>query len=365
MNDKMNRAPGTQALIEQHRRFWSGDGPSLILVPTEQGALYDTERYDERFEDPQLMWESEMQRARPVIDWPTDGIAAVRPNLGVIFVPALAGQGYTVKSDQMPWPGDPLPLEKIMQARGCDIDSSHLMQLARRFYAIHRRSGEDLVCAYHPDTQGVFDIAHLLYGDEIFLAMAGSEAEQQTVFDVLEVCLDLYLRATRSVKALIGEADDGMIHGHGTAQGVYFPCGVRISEDTPTLLSPQMIERFVIPFVERSVQPFSGCFCHFCGGHPRFFERLCRCDTVLAIDLGNPELYEVEWLLQRCAESDTVLFSRLPVIDDDESCSAYVRRIGSAVRNSGARCVLRATAVPRERREAEDMLLTWRELTTR
>ena len=52
--------------IESHRRFWEGGGPSLLLIPTESGPLYDTADYDRRFADPELMWEAEVRRARAV-----------------------------------------------------------------------------------------------------------------------------------------------------------------------------------------------------------------------------------------------------------------------------------------------------------
>jgi hypothetical protein len=82
----------TVAKQVMHRDFWRGEGPCLILIPTGQMALYDTEDYPERFENPLLMYQAEMERALKVVDWPTDGIPAVRPTLGVIFVPAMAAQ---------------------------------------------------------------------------------------------------------------------------------------------------------------------------------------------------------------------------------------------------------------------------------
>ena len=153
-------------------RFWRGDGPSLILIPPGEQELYDCADYPTRFEDPEAMWESEMARARPVADWPTDGIPTVRPNLGVIFIPATVGLPYQLKPDQMPWPGEPLGREAIRAARAVAVADSHVMQLAADFYAIHRERAGGTVAAYQADTQGVFDIAHLLYGEEIFYAIA-------------------------------------------------------------------------------------------------------------------------------------------------------------------------------------------------
>lgn len=352
-----------KAKIESHRRFWSGEGPSLLLVPTETGPLYDTANYDQRFNDPRLMWEAEMRRARAVLDWPTDGIPTVRPNLGVIYVPAIAGQGYQLNSDQMPWPGEPLEWEAIRATRSVDVNRAELMLRVEEFYRIHHAEAGTEVAAYHPDTQGVFDVAHLLYGDEIFTALAGDDSEQARIIELMEICLDLYLRVTRRIKELLAEPAGSMIHGHGTAQGIFFPRGgARISEDTLTMLSPAMIDRAVMPYIRRSLEPFDGGFAHFCGLHRPFFERLCACELVRAIDLGNPEKYDIRWLLEQSATSGTVLYSRLPALDG-EGALACVKRIGTLVRETGARVVLRATVVPRSRNEAAEMLTAWQELT--
>jgi hypothetical protein len=349
--------------LENHRRFWRGEGPSLLLVPADSEALYDTADYRRRFAHPKLMWEAEMRRAEALMGWPTDGIPTVRPNLGVVFIPAIAGQDYQLNNGQMPWPGTPLPWDTICATRSVDVVKAELMLRAEEFYRIHQAGGRAGIAAYHPDTQGVFDVAHLLHGDEILTEMAGDASEQARVFELMEICLDLYLRVTRRIKELLHEPAGNMIHGHGTAQGIFFPRGgVRISEDTLTLLSPAMIDHFVMPFIRRSLAPFDGGFAHFCGLHRPFFERLCGCELVKAIDLGNPEKYEVRWLLKQCAASGTVLYSRLPTFDGEDALG-YAQRIAMLVRETRARVVLRATVVPRSRDEAVEMLAAWHELT--
>lgn len=350
--------------IEQHLRFWARQGPSLLLSSPDKAPLYETRDYARRFADPQLMWETEMRRAEVLLDWPTDGIPTVRPNLGVVFLPSLAGQGCEVADQQMPWPGQPLGRSAAAAARKANVATAELMRRAERFYQIHHEQGGTEVAAYHPDTQGVFDVSHLLCGDEIFLALAGDPAEQREVLDLLDACLDLYVRATRRIKQCLGEADQTMIHGHGTAQGVLFPdAGVRLSEDTATLLSPAALDRFVMPCLERAAVPFGAAFVHYCGWHQPFFAKLCSADRVRAIDLGNPEKYDVAWLLERCAATETILYSRLPPLPS-ESPLAYVQRLGALVRLTGARVILRATVTPRSCSEAAEMLAAWHELTT-
>ena len=346
--------------IQMHRGFWRGEGPCLMLVPAGQMEQYDLVGYRERFAQPALMWEAEMRRARPVLDWPTDGIPTVRPNLGVIFIPAIAGAGYQVPEGAMPWPGEPLTREAIRVLGQCDVTGSHLMRLAREFYAHHAARRETEIAAYHPDTQGVFDIAHLLAGEEIFLQL---NDEPEWVGEVMERSLELYLRVSRELKATLRQASGEMIHGHGTPQGVYFPhAGVRISEDTPTLLSPKMLAAVVLPFIVRAAEPFNGAFVHYCGRHQAFFEQLCGCPQVRAIDLGNSEFYDLRWLLEHCAAGHKILFSHIAA-QPGEDWRTYLRRIAAVVQDTGARVILRPMVFPETRDECRAMLDLWHELT--
>jgi len=350
-----------QERIDAHKRFWAGDGPSLILIPAAEQSLYDLDDYPARFNDPVAMWESEMARARPQVDWPTDGIATVRPNLGVIFVPAMVGLGYQLKPDQMPWPGSPVDRATIRAARGIDPSTTRLMGLADAFYAHHREHGRG-VAAYQADTQGVFDIAHLLYGDEVFYELPNPD-DAQWVAELMDISRDLYVRVSRQLKALLGEEPEEMIHGHGTSQGVYFPhAGVRVCEDTATLLSPATTAECIVPAIEAAAEPFGGVFAHYCGRHEALFEQLCHLECVRAIDLGNPEYVGTRWLLERCGETGTVFYSHVAA-EEGETWEPYIRRVAGLARDTQARLILRPAAVPDTRDGAQAMLDLWHELT--
>jgi hypothetical protein len=352
----------TDAKRTVHEAFWRGDGPSLILIPPGQQELYDLNNYPARFRSPRAMWESEMRRAQPVVDWPTDGIPTVRPNLGVTFVPSLAGLSFHLPEDAMPWPGEPLSREAIRGIRSVDVSRSATMRLAAEFYAIHAASGRTDVVAYHADTQGVFDIAHLLYGDEIFCDLADPE-QAGWIEELLELSCELYRQATIHLKSLLGEQATGMIHGHGSSQGVWFPkTGTRMAEDTAVLLSPAMIVRHILPIIAKAAAPFGGVFVHFCGKHLELFEQLCQSAVVNALDLGNPEMFDSRWVLERCAASGTVLHSRLAAAPG-EDWRAYVRRLAALVRETGARVILRPVVFPESREACAAMQNLWHELT--
>ena len=343
-----------------HERFWQGKGPCLILIPPPEPA--ETTGYLERFAEPRLMWEHEVRRARAVADWPTDGIPTVRPNLGVVFVTSLVGQGYELIEGQYPWSGAPLSESAIREIARIDITQQDLMQRAAALYAFHDRSGEKDIAPYPPDNQGVFDNAQMLYGQQILYDVI-DQSRKEWLHELLDICLDLYVRVTQHIKCLIHEDHGTMIHGHGTPQGVYFPhAGTRVSEDTATLLSPATIEEIIMPYVERAASTFSGAFFHYCGRHDSFFEQLCRSPHIRAIDL-QPGMHDVQWLFERCAESGTVLYSELAA-QDGEDWRQHVRRIAGLVNQTGARCILRPGVYPTTRSDCAAMRDIWHELTS-
>lgn len=350
--------------IEFHKKFWNGEGSSLILIPPTKADLYDLNNYSQRFKDPPLMWEAELKRAKAVIGWPTDGIPTVRPNLGVIVIPAMAGQSFSTPDHSMPWPGKPMSEDQIRGLQKNDLGKAEVFSLVRNFYKIHMESSIQQIAAYLPDSQGVFDIAHLLYGDEIFLDILNTK-EGNWFSELMEISLEIYIKATELFKREINEENGTMIHGHGTEQGIHFPhAGTRISEDTATLLSPDIIEQSIIPFIKRSIQPFGGGFVHYCGHHPTFFDQLAVVPEIKAIDLGNPEKYNTRQLLLRCAETNTVLYSRVAE-EPGESWKKYILRIGSLVADTGARIILRPKVFPDSKEECREMHEIWHEITSR
>ena len=344
---------------QDYQRFWQGEGPCLILIPAPIPP--ETAPYLERFATPDLMWEHEFRRAQAAVDWPTDGIPTVRPNLGVVFVPSLIGQAYRLIEDQLPWPGAPLTEAAIRESAQIDIAEQPLMQHAAAFYERHAQAGETGIMPYLPDTQGIFDNAQMLYGEQILYDVI-DESRAEWLHELLGLCLELFVRVTRHIKGLIGEEPGTMVHGHGTPQGAFFPhAGTRISEDTAILLSPASIEEIVIPDVERAASAFCGAFIHYCGRHDSFFEQLCRSPLVRAIDL-QPGMHDTPWVFEQCAATGTVLYSGVAA-EAGEDWRSYLRRLADLIKQTGARCILRPALFPSSREECAEMRDRWHEWT--
>jgi len=327
---------GESEKIELHRNFWEEKGPSVIFIPSSHMPKYDIDNYELRFHNPQEMWSAEMVRAQAIVEWPTDGIPTVRPNLGTIYIPAIANKDINLENSEMIW-------------------------RVHKFYNFHKENSKGKVYAYLPDTQGIFDILHILRGNDFFYDLTGCK---EGILMALETITDLYIAVSKANKQVLGESSCEMVHGHGTQQGLYFPhAGVRLSEDTATLVSPKMIDEFVLPFMEKAAEPFGGAFVHYCGKHEYLYEQILRQDFVKAIDLGNPEMYETQWLLDMCAQTETIFYGKLAG-EPDENWQHYINRIAGIVRSSGARCVLRPEIFPEEKQQCNEMRQMWHDMTS-
>ena len=333
--------------LQLHRQLWE-KGRNLIFQENPAAKPHGF-TYRETYDSPEKMWQTEITNTLVCDNYPTDGIPTVRPNLGVVFIPAIAGQTVRFLNDKdMPWPGEHLSKDQIRQIPELDINVD-LMRKAIEFYAFAAKGSPAL---YHPDTQGPFDIAHIIYGDQI---MFDFYDDPQWVEELLGICTDLIIRVTDKLKELIGVPDNSMIHGHGTPQGLYFPgAGCRSSHDSDTLMSSEQIEQFSLPFLRRLAKRYSGAFIHYCGKHEELFKMLCSEQLVKAIDLGNPESYDLDFLMRTCAETDTVLYSRLPVMEQ-ESGYDYVTRIARKAKDFGTRLVLRSRHLSESRDEAQEL----------
>ena len=124
-----------------------------------------------------------------------------------------------------------------------------------------------------------------------------------------------------------------------------------------------MIEEIILPYIKKSTQPYGGGFLHFCGEHPTIFDQFTALPEIKAIDLGNPEKYNTKKLMERCAETETVLYSRIAA-EACEEWKKYIDRIGSLVKETGARVILRPLVLPDSRQECQEMLDRWHQLTS-
>jgi hypothetical protein len=155
----------------------------------------------------------------------------------------------------------------------------------------------------------------------------------------MKISTDLYKRATIILKEVISEAYTSCYHGHAQARGIYLRNGgIRISEDSAILISPEHIYEYVIPYVEEMLQYFGGGFIHFCGYNEHLLDAFLSIKEVRAINLGNPEMYDLFTVMSKFIQNNKVYFGRWPK-ESNESYEDFLNRMIEAS-NGGKRGLL-------------------------
>jgi hypothetical protein len=290
----MDRQTGTNDLISGkfcfYEEFWRGEGPCAILFTEPhlaRGRPYRLHDLVEQHRDVEKHLEERLLEVEPHLDLVDDGIPTLRSDLGTTLLPSGLGLRIEVQPELHPWLAEHLSPEQYLgleMLRDPEDLLKNEMRFSWRFYRLFmRRKERDRIPAevypYVPDTQGIFDLSHLIVGTDL-LYLLSDRTEQ--VLAVQERSLELFLTATGLFKELLGERSGSMVHGHGMPIGVWFPdTGARISEDSATLISDDMIRTFCLPFIRRAARPFGRLFMHYCGHHPGFLKMLCQTRLIL------------------------------------------------------------------------------------
>jgi len=354
-----------------YEEFWKGEGPFPILFTEPhlaKGKPYIRHDLVEQHRDPEKHLEERLLEIEPHLELIDDGIPTVRSDLGTTLLPSGLGLQIEVQPELHPWLAEHLTPEQYVELQSPLLPRDLLqneMLFSQRFYELFRRRREQgLVPAeifpYVPDTQGIFDLSHLIIGTYLLYLLSGRGDQ---VLAIQERSFEIFMAATRMFKDLLGEQSGSMVHGHGMPIGVWFPdTGARVSEDSATLISGAMIREFCLPFIERAAKPFGRLFMHYCGHHPGFLQMLCRMRTVSTLNLGNPEMYDLEELFSLCGRSGTVYFGQLPLLEGEDGQS-YLERLADLCRRHQARLILVSEVHPQSSEEKSALVKRWHSLT--
>ena len=298
--------------------------PLIFWKPRHQTVPGWTYNMNEQFYDKEKMLFAHLEEILDIASDIHDAVACLRPNFGTIFIPAILGLSYQVPEDTFAWLTSRLSNEQVKNITSPDLDHNPMMQRAEAYLQYFQETVPPWIHVYLPDTQGPFDIAQAILGQEIFLAIYD---DPELVHHLLDFSTKLYIEVSKRLKKIINEPMDSCYHGHALARGIYMANGgTRISEDSATLLSPQHIDEFVIPYDRQALQAFGGGFIHYCGKHLYLLEAYLKLQEVRAINFGNPESYNFEETMEKFLNYQKVYFGVWPK-KDQETAEEYIYRI--------------------------------------
>lgn len=272
-----------------------------------------------------------------------EAVPSVRSNMGCGIVPALFGVMQELYDDKMPWVQHHMKKEQIavMTADDIKVTPEFRAALDHMDYFADKLRGSG-VRLYPMDIQGAFDTAHLVLGDDIFYEMYDDPPFVHHLLDlsVAAICL-----AQDECLKRIDRADAEVTHYNSLALP-RSAGGIKLSEDTSTLLSKDQIKEFVMPYIRKILDHTGGGYIHYCGINPHLYEAVINESRVTAINFGNPEKHDMEKVLRDCAERGIFYYGSVPKPGDENPSEYFTRLVKAAGRDGRIYLLLQYSCAP-------------------
>ena len=342
---------------ERMAQIWWNREPDVLPVLAGAGEVPERERYphytlEEQFDDREKMLVEHLWGMIGTARGTGDGQLTIRVNFGVGFIPSLFGlKSRFVQADQMPWVIGHLSREEIAHLEVPDVRSAGLMPRALETLSYFKEKLDGKAHVYLSDTQGPFDIAHLLRGHELYYDVYD---DPEFVHRLMDVATETYIAASKVMKEAIGEPLDegyhgGMVMEHG---------GVRVCDDSSINLSDAMFREFVQPYMARVLKPFGGGWYHFCGNGKHLLNSILDIEEVRGINFGNPERYDFAEVLPEVLKRGKFYVGAIPP-KQGEDAAAYRDRILGYLDGARKGLILQSIAVG-EGESAREAVEIWR-----
>jgi hypothetical protein len=241
-----------------------------------------------------------------------DRLFQIRPEYGVVNIPELFGIETVVTNEGNSMSeglNDRDKLRRLIDAGIPDFTSNkhnrkviECQDFARELLGAYEKLSK-VVHFTLPDTQGPFDLASLIWGSDILF---GIHDEPDLLAQLMELMTQTFIEYNKYHKKRTGDPLNSSYHiaGLKLVNG-----GVRICDDSASLISKEMYDSMVAPYNAKAFAPFSGGWLHYCGDGNRLLPTMLNdIPGVNAIHLGNPDMHNFRQLVKDTAERKIVLF---------------------------------------------------------
>jgi hypothetical protein len=208
---------------------------------------------------------------------------------------------------------------------------------------------------YPLDLQDAIDVAHLVYGDSFFYDLYDDPPFINHLLDLS--CTAIELGVTECLKVIPGS--EKVITHYNQLAMPRSGGGIKFSEDTSTLLSPDHIAEFTIPSLKRQLEFTGGGYVHFCGYNTHLLDACLSTEKVRGVNFGNPEKYDMEDVLRRLAKAGKVFYGNIPM-KNDEDYKTYFTRLCKAATDPNGVCRLLLVMNASSPENAEEIRIAWK-----
>ncbi len=275
----------TQRKKQVQAAYWKGEAIDVLPIlfydpPTAEQQEMPEINFSEAFYDKELMLLSQLQTAAGAATSHSESVPSIRANLGTGTCLATIGLEQEVFADKMPWLQTHLSLDQALKLCAEDISIRGTFARGMEMIQYFKNIMGNSIDTYCMDTQGPFDLAHLLIGDDLFMDLYD---RPEDVHALMELCLQIGIRTHTWMKDAIGEERNQQCHSNGLyAENM----GIRICEDTTCLIGRDAIEEFALPYTRRLAAHFGGAWVHYCGRNDHLTELIVNAPEIRGINFG-------------------------------------------------------------------------------
>lgn len=261
-----------------------------------QDRDWPTFPYNDEFQDPAKMLLNQLRDIFFALQARDYRALDVRCNYSTVILPSIMGGSYQLTKTSMPWIHHLRSRDEIQRiidagvpdvrtglGKTCFDTANYYMEILANYPKLKRA-----ISIYHPDLQGPFDVAHLLWGQDIFLALYD---DPELVHSLLSLITETYRQFMYKWKSIVSEGNSFTAHWE-----FYIKGEIMLRNDAAVMLSKKQYEEFVKPYDEVLLKEFGGCI-HFCGKGDQFISSMCISDNLQGIHSSQPKLNNIELLL--------------------------------------------------------------------
>ena len=329
-----------QNLAERHRRvlnYQIVDRLPLILYVPYEGRDFAPYTVRDAIDHPAKMMVNQLLEGFSsiyhLVDLRTDTPLCLRANMGVTIIASMFGAQIEIHGNEPPWVrpfNNVEPIRAIVDAPIPDLDSG-LLPRALEHYAFFRDTLAQFPkcqAAFQltlPDLQGPFDIAELLWGSEIFVALYDDPGLVHAFLTkITDTMLAVYHRL---IQETYEDIRPECQYQHMT--GVKGKLLIR-SDTSVIMISPTMYAEHVLPHDVRLAEELGGVSIHFCGDGCKQIDNLLTMPGLQSVDFGQSFMMDMDAIYAKSREQKIALI-RLQVPDDTLNADAMLRRFPTGV----------------------------------
>lgn len=312
--------PQRQAAVERrHQAALDGEPvdrlPLVVACPLPADARFKPLPYREAFTDPERMLYNELVHAFDTSIALRDRLAddlpmTVRANFGTVLLASMFGAKVEQHDDNPPWvrhAGEGISLAAVA-ADAPDLAQGLLPRVVETmecYHAVLRRWPElyEQVHIVLPDLQSPLDNLGLIRGSTLLMELASAPRE---VDAALATMAEAQIAVARGLAPLVRDGPAGYSHQHA----VMIRGNILLRNDSVVMISPAMYRTQVGPHDERVLAALGGGGVHSCGRLGHVADELLRLPSIECLDLGQPELNDVDAIC-RAARARGIALTRI------------------------------------------------------